>query len=72
MLRILLYAAAVCLFAGPIAAWVYLVALGCAYQTGSSDCGFQLSDFWDSEFVVIAAVPWLLAGLCLFFGLKRR
>ena len=72
MLKVLLYILTACLLAAPVAAWTYLVALGCAYQTSSSSCGVHLADFWDDEFLIIAALPWLLGILCLVIGLRRR
>jgi hypothetical protein len=70
MLKILLYILAACLLAVPVAAWAYLVALGCAYGTNSSGCGVQLADFWDTDFLIVAALPWLLGIFCLFMVLK--
>ena len=72
MLKNLLYTLAACLFAAPIAVWVYLVALGCAYQTSSAGCGIELSDFWDADFLYIACLPWLLAIVCVYVGRKRQ
>ncbi|RVU34143.1 hypothetical protein EOI86_23825 [Hwanghaeella grinnelliae] len=72
MLKTFLYGLAACLFVGPIAVWIYFVELACAYQTSNADCGFQLANFLDSEFFVLAALPWILAGFCAFLGFKRR
>ena len=72
MLKILLYVLAACLLAAPVAAWAYLVALGCAHQTGSSGRGVELANFWDAEFLMVAVLPWLLGVVCLIMGLKRR
>lgn len=72
MLKIVLYVLAACLLAMPIAAWVYIVEMACGYQTSSSGCGVQLVDFWDAEFLTIAAIPWLLGLFCLFMGRRRR
>lgn len=72
MLKILLYILAICLLAAPVAAWAYLVMLGCGYQTNSSGCTLRLTDFWDNEFLMIAALPWLLGIICLILVRKRR
>ena len=69
--KIFLSILAACLFAAPVAAWAYLVALGCAYGTNSSGCGVQLANFLDTEFLIIAALPWLLGAFCLFKLLKK-
>lgn len=72
MLKFAFYALAACLFLAPILAWAYLTALACAYNTGSTSCGVQLSSFVHPEFLVIVVIPWLLAAGCLYLGRKRR
>lgn len=55
-------------FIGPVAGWAYIVALACGYKINSADCGVRLEDFWDGEFLMLAALPWLVGIISLFFA----
>ncbi|NVK35830.1 MAG: hypothetical protein HWE23_15185 [Rhodobacteraceae bacterium] len=72
MLKIFFYVLAAFLIVGSIAAWAYIVLLGCAYNTSSYGCGLELADFFDGDFSFLAAVPWLLGILCLYLARKIR
>jgi hypothetical protein len=71
-MKIFLYIVAAIAFAGPIAASAYLVALAGMYNTSAPSRGPGLGDFWDMEFLVIAAVPWLISVICLFFAWRMQ
>lgn len=69
-MKIFLYLAAAILLIGPLLAWGYLVALGCAYVTSSSGCSVGLDDFFDLELLQLAAIPWLVGLVCLIIALR--
>lgn len=71
-MRILFSILATILLLGPFAAWTYFVALGCAYKTNSSSCSISLSDYWESEFLMLAIVPWVLGTLSLIAAIRWR
>lgn len=71
-MKILLYIVAALTLLGPIAAWTYIVALGCAYKTNSPNCGVRLEDYWDAEFLTLAALPWLIGIICLIAAARKR
>lgn len=71
-MKILLYIVAALTLLGPIAAWAYIVALGCAYKTNSPNCGVRLEDYWDAEFLTLAALPWLIGIICLIAAARKR
>lgn len=56
-MKVFLYIIAGFLLIGPLLAWTYLIALGCAYNTGSSSCDIELRDYLDTEFLLLAALP---------------
>lgn len=63
--------AATALFA-PIAGWAYLVSLACAFQTSSSNCGVRWGDYWDIEFLLLAALPWFIGIASLVFASRTK
>ncbi|MCY0093177.1 hypothetical protein [Hoeflea ulvae] len=63
--------AAIC-FAGPVAGWAYIVALASSHNLGSPNRGVGLADYWDGEFLMLAAVPWLISAICLFLALRPQ
>ena len=67
-MRWILYLLAAIAFLGPVLFWIYLSAMACAFVTNSSGCGVDLSDFWDEEFAMIAAVPWALAAVLVWIA----
>ncbi|WP_282078309.1 hypothetical protein [Epibacterium ulvae] len=67
-MKYVLFTAAGVLLLGPLVAWTYVVALGCAYKINVTGCGPEFSDYLDSEFLTLAALPWLLGLLCLLFA----
>lgn len=71
-MKIVLYVFAVLTGVGPIAGWAYLVGLASAYNTGSHRRGISLADYWDTEFLMLAAVPWLLSAVSLFFASRMQ
>lgn len=71
-MKILLYIIAGCLLIGPILAWTYLIALGCVYKTSSSSRNIRLQDYLDTEFLTLAALPWVLGLVCLFAAARKR
>ncbi|MER3357046.1 MAG: hypothetical protein RLQ73_24205 [Hoeflea sp. D1-CHI-28] len=71
-MKIVLYVFAVLTGVGPIAGWAYLVGLASAYNTGSHSRGISLADYWDTEFLMLAAVPWLLSAVSLFFASRMQ
>ena len=64
-MKIFLYTVASIMLLGPVAAWTYIVALGCAYKTNAPNCGVRPEDYWDAEFLTLAALPWLIGVVCL-------
>ncbi len=71
-MKIILYVLAAITLLGPIAAWTYVVALGCAFKTNSSNCDVHLVDYLDTEFLSLAAMPWLLGIICLVAAIRKR
>lgn len=71
-MKIFLYIIAVILLICPLLAWTYLIALGCAYNTGSSSCDIVLHDYLDTEFLLLAALPWALGLICLYIAIRKR
>ncbi|MEP4770252.1 MAG: hypothetical protein ABJY83_20300 [Roseibium sp.] len=69
-MKILLYIVAAVTFVAPIAIWAYFVGLASAYNTSSPNRGVSLQDYWDMEFLIIAAVPWLISVFSLFFAIR--
>lgn len=70
-MKSLLYVLAILTGFVPIIVWGYLASLKCAYNVGSANCGVRLDDFWDIEFLVIAALPWSLSVACLVMAWRR-
>lgn len=54
-MKALFYGLALVLIAAPILFWGWLAAYGCAFSN-SPNCGVDLQDFWDDEFLMIAAL----------------
>lgn len=71
-MKVFLYIIAGFLLIGPLLAWTYLIALGCAYNTGSSSCDIELRDYLDTEFLLLAALPWVLGLICLYAAIRKR
>ncbi|WP_422370853.1 hypothetical protein [Hoeflea sp.] len=71
-MKVLLYGFAVVAFIGPIAGWAYLAGLASTYNTGSINGGFSLEDYLDTEFLILAAVPWLLGAVSLVLASRMR
>ena len=68
MMRFFLYVLAGLAFAGPVLFWAYVSAMACAFVTSSTGCSVTISDFWDSEFLAIAALPWMLCVVCILIA----
>ena len=66
-MKILLYVVAAITFFGPIVVWAYLVGLASAYNTSSPNRGISLGDYWSMEFLTLAAIPWLICIVTLYF-----
>jgi len=49
---------------GPILFWILLTELGCAYANHPDRCGVALVDFFNEDFAMVAALPWVLALAC--------
>ncbi|WP_048648329.1 hypothetical protein [Nitratireductor soli] len=60
-MKITLAILAVLAFAAPVAVWAALSSAMCGHAARTG-CGIELSDFIDDEFMMIAALPWLLAA----------
>lgn len=71
-MKFFLYIVAGFLLLGPLIAWTYVVAMGCAFKTISSNCDVQLHDYLDGEFLTLAAWPWVLGLVCLVAAVRRR
>ena len=71
-MKVFLYIVAFFTLLGPLAAWTYIIALGCAYKTNSSDCNIRLHDYLDPEFLQLAALPWIIGIICLIIALRKR
>ena len=71
-MKVFLYIVSAIALIGPIAAWTYIVALSCAYQTNSPNCGVSLEDYWDTEFLTLAALPWFVGIVCFVIALRKR
>ncbi|WP_372570298.1 hypothetical protein [Ruegeria jejuensis] len=69
-MKALFYCLAVVLIAAPILFWGWLAAYGCAFSN-SPNCGVEFRDFWDDEFLMIAALPWAFGVLFLIAALRR-
>jgi len=67
--KLLLLGGIVALIA-PIAFWLYISSLACAFATNATNCGPSLGAFWDQEFLQIAALPWAISLGC-FWGVKK-
>ena len=70
VLIVLTYVSATIALIGPVLFWVYVSAMACAFVTNSNGCGVDLADFWDDEFISIAALPWAL-GVALIWMARR-
>lgn len=71
-MKTFLYIVAAVTFVGPIAAWAYLVGLAGAFSTNSSNRGVRLEDYWDTEFLTLAALPWLICIVSLIFASRMQ
>lgn len=60
-MKIALAILAVLAFAAPVVVWAALSSAMCGHAARTI-CGIELSDFIDDEFMMIAALPWLLAA----------
>ncbi len=70
-MKIFLFVVSAVFLIGPVVAWGYVVALGCGFKTNSTNCSVRLSDYLDSEFLTLAALPWILGLLCLISAIRR-
>tara|TARA_R110002050_G_scaffold55954_8_gene125960 strand:- start:10520 stop:10735 length:216 start_codon:yes stop_codon:yes gene_type:complete len=64
-MKIFLYIVAAITFIGPVIGWAYIVGLACAYKLNSPDCGVRPGDYWDTDFLTLAAIPWLICIVSL-------
>ena len=71
-MKIFLYIVAAIGFIGPIVVWAYFVALAGMYNTSSPNRFPNLSDYLSMEFLILAAVPWLISAVSLFFAWKMQ
>ena len=71
LMRALLYIVAGVAIILPFGLWAYLVLLACAFATSGNPCSITIGDFWDGEFLAIAAIPWLIGAAC-FYAARRR
>lgn len=71
-MKVLLYFVAAITFIGPIAIWAYIVGLACAFGSNSPSRGVRLADYWDVEFLILAALPWLVGIVSLVFALRMQ
>ncbi|WP_085907520.1 hypothetical protein [Kiloniella majae] len=71
-MQISLYIIAAVTFLGPIAAWAYIIGLAGAFSHNASKNGIRLKNYWDREFAILAALPWLLSIICLIFTLRMH
>lgn len=71
-MKIFLYIVAGFLLLGPLIAWTYVVAMGCAFKTNSSNCDIRLHDYLDTEFLMLAAWPWALGLIFLIAAIRKR
>ncbi len=67
VVRITLYTVAAFLFIAPVLFWLYVSGLACGYRTDGK-CPIS---FLDSEFAMLAAIPWMLAALLAFLAWHR-
>lgn len=56
-MKVFFYIVAAVSFVGPIAAWTYIVALASGFANNSSNRGIRLEDYWDTDFLALAALP---------------
>lgn len=71
-MKIFLYIVAAVTFVGPIAAWTYIVALASGYSINSPNRGIRLEDYWDTDFLALATLPWLICIVCLIIALRMN
>lgn len=69
-MKIFLFLLSAVLLIGPIIAWGFLVAYGCAFKI-NTNCSVHLVDFMDDEFFTLAALPWILGLICLISAIRR-
>jgi len=72
LMKVFLYIVAFITLLAPLAAWTYIIALGCAYNTNSSNCNIELHDYLDPEFLQLAALPWFIGIICLITAMRKR
>lgn len=70
-MRVLAYLFSAVLILGPIVLWTLLLSYGCAYKI-STGCNIHFSDYLDSEFLTLAAVPWAIGLTCLSFAIFKK
>lgn len=71
-MKMFLYIVTALTFIGPIAAWAYLVGLAGAFSNSPSNRGIRLEDYWDTEFLTLAALPWLIGIISLIFASRMQ
>lgn len=71
-MKLILIILAIIAFISPLLVWAWLVSLACAYSTSNAPCGVGLADYWDREFLLIAALPWLIGAICLIVRSKLK
>ncbi|MCY0148799.1 hypothetical protein OEG84_14100 [Hoeflea sp. G2-23] len=71
-MKIFLYVVAAATFLGPIIGWAYIVGLACAFQPNSPGCSVRLQDYWDVDFLILAALPWIAGTVSLFLASRRQ
>lgn len=70
-MKILLYILGAIAFVGPLLFWGFISEMACGYNLSNSSCGASLGDFFDWEFLNIAALPWAIAAICFITGYRR-
>jgi len=71
-MKIFLYIVAFFTLIGPFAVWTYIILLANTHKINSPNSGIQLRDYWDTEFFMLAALPWLIGIVCLIAAWLKR